>query len=466
MLNYPHMKRIVSILSILGFLSFPLLTFAATTPAPNTLIKGSGSAVYYLATDSKRYVFPTEQTYFTWYDNFDNVVTISDTELATLPLGANVTYRPGTRMVKIESDPKVYAVAQNGSLRWVETEALAESLYGPNWATHIDDIPVGFFTSYILGTSIVSEQDYNPTEMKNAFLTIQDDLGIVTPEPAPEPVPPLPTPEPTVHGVLTASATSVASGGVIDVSTVADPSASIKDVYIYLDDAEEGYCQYSPCGASFVIPPGKTAYVLRAEFTWITGETVTQTLPITITAAGGNGVTLNITNPEVKPNGTREAIVLVDSSIVASVIQLFLDDNLVQNCDQTQECRYSTQESGQVGDVYTLYARVQNQGGAVVFSDTKTIAVVANDHPQLTLQLGKDYIFAGETIDATIQASDTDGLASTEIWVGDTLAKHCDISICTAILGPFSTTGTQAITAKATDTQGLEQTSSANFDVR
>ena len=466
MLNYPHMKRIVSILSMLGFLSFPLLSFAATTPAPNTLIKGSGPAVYYLAVDGKRYVFPTEQTYFTWYDNFDSVVTVSDTELAALPLGANVTYRPGTRMMKIESDPKVYTVAQNGSLRWVETEALAESLYGPNWATYIDDIPVGFFTSYTLGASITSAQEYQPTEVKNAALTIQDDLGITPPEP----VPSVPAPEPptsTVMGTLTASKDTGDIGEMIDVMATATPSASIETVYIYLDDLEIGYCTYSPCGTSFQTPPTKPEFSIRAEFKWITGETLTKTIPFYVNASSGQGIALSVTNPEIKPGGTLEAIASVKSGLLYSAgIGIYVNGNLKKICTATQECRYFMSVSQTVGDTYSVFAQAMNLGATIISSNILSAVVVSNDHPQITLQLGKEYIFAGETIDATIQASDTDGIASTELWVGDALVKHCDISICTAVLGPFSTTGTQAITAKATDTQGLEQTSTANFDVR
>ncbi len=447
--------------SAIGLLLFPLVSFAA--PATGSLIKGSSSAVYYFAIDGKRYVFPTEKTYFTWYDNFDDVVTITDEELASIPLGANVTYRPGTRMVKIDSDPKVYAVAKGGLLRWVESESLAESLYGPNWATHIDDIPVGFFTSYTLGTSIAGMSDYNPTDVINASPSIQVDRGLLPPEPSPEPVP---TPEPTIIGLLTASDDSVTVGEAIDVLATANPSATIQEIYIYLDDEEQRYCTYSPCGTSVTIPVDKTEYALRAEFTWITGETDTKIIPITVTGGDGNGVTLNITNPELKPSGTLEAIVSVDSSIIASIIQIYLDGEIVKICDNTQECRYVANETGSIGDTHGMYARVQNQGGSVVFSSTKTIQVVENDHPQIDLRVGQNYIFTGETIDVATEASDTDGVASTSIWYDGLLIKECNISICTTLLGPFSSTGTQMIVGKAVDTQGLEQTANASFEVR
>jgi len=51
-------------------------TLYTSLPAANSLIKGTGSAVYYLSSNGKRYVFPTEKTYFTWYSDFANVQTI------------------------------------------------------------------------------------------------------------------------------------------------------------------------------------------------------------------------------------------------------------------------------------------------------------------------------------------------------------------------------------------------------
>ena len=122
---------------------------------PGTLIKGrSSAAVYYCGADGKRYVFPNEDIYFSWYADFSGVIVYGDSELASIMLGGNVTHRPGTRMVKIQSDPKTYAVAPGGVLRWVQTEAVAEALYGPQWNTFIDDVSVAFWVNYVIGDPI------------------------------------------------------------------------------------------------------------------------------------------------------------------------------------------------------------------------------------------------------------------------------------------------------------------------
>lgn len=130
----------------------PLATKAAT---PGQLIKMAGNpAVYYLGSDNKRYVFPNSTTFFTWYPNFSGVVTVSASELQSYAIGGNVTMRPGTKLAKITTDPKVYAVEPGGSLRWVTTEAIAQTLWGANWAKAVVDVPDAFFVNYKVGSSI------------------------------------------------------------------------------------------------------------------------------------------------------------------------------------------------------------------------------------------------------------------------------------------------------------------------
>lgn len=126
-------------------------------------------AVYYIGADGKRHAFPNSKVYFTWYANFDLVRAVASDRLSPFMLGANVTYRPGSRMVKFTTDPKVYAVARGGVLRWVKTEELARALYGDAWNTKIDDIPDAFYANYTFGTDIESASDFTPSaEMESA----------------------------------------------------------------------------------------------------------------------------------------------------------------------------------------------------------------------------------------------------------------------------------------------------------
>lgn len=125
----------------------------AATLEGGDLVKASGAAVYYYGTDGKRYVFPNEATYKTWYADFSKVKTITDSELAALPIGGNVVFRAGTNLVKITTDPKVYAVAPNGALHWVKSEAAAKTLWGNDWAKWVKDVPDAFFTNYSVSTT-------------------------------------------------------------------------------------------------------------------------------------------------------------------------------------------------------------------------------------------------------------------------------------------------------------------------
>lgn len=134
---------------------------AKAAASAGSLIKMNGlSSVYYLGADSKRYVFPNETTYFSWYKDFSSVVTIPQSELESYSLGANVTMRPGTNLVKITTNPKVYAVEAGGNLVWVPSEAVASTLYGSTWASKIVDVPDAFFTNYKTTSKEVTASAY------------------------------------------------------------------------------------------------------------------------------------------------------------------------------------------------------------------------------------------------------------------------------------------------------------------
>ena len=116
----------------------------------------NNSSVYYCGADGKRYVFPNLQTYSTWYKDFSNVKTIASEDLAKIMLGGNVTYRPGVKLVKITTDPRVYAVDLHGTLRLLITPQIAEKYYGVDWTKKVEDVPDVFFFNYKVGNSITS----------------------------------------------------------------------------------------------------------------------------------------------------------------------------------------------------------------------------------------------------------------------------------------------------------------------
>ena len=119
------------------------------------LIKSESlSTVYVVGGDGLRHPFPNELTFFSWFTSFESVKVISGDDLSSITLGGPVRVRPGTWMIMIQSDPKVYAVEPGGVIRWVETEEVATALWGDTWNQKIVDIEPTYFNKYTVGDSI------------------------------------------------------------------------------------------------------------------------------------------------------------------------------------------------------------------------------------------------------------------------------------------------------------------------
>lgn len=167
------------------------VTFTAVASSPSGLIYGdlfkeSGStAVYYYADNGKRYVFPTQAIYFSWYSNFSAIKTVSHSTVTSIPLGGNVLAKPGTYLVQFVSmdtpfrvlDPKVYVLTATGQLRWITSASVAVSLYGSVWESKIIAVPEVYKTNYgnaVPGADVNSVSDYNKASIEAAVPTIND----------------------------------------------------------------------------------------------------------------------------------------------------------------------------------------------------------------------------------------------------------------------------------------------------
>lgn len=115
------------------------------------------SIVYTIGCDNTLHIFPDEQTFKTWWTNFDDMAFINGTFIAQHELGNRVTIRPGTWLIKQTSDPKVYAIEPDGVLRWLPDETTAAALYGENWAARVIDVPDAFFSDYTIGDDLTAE---------------------------------------------------------------------------------------------------------------------------------------------------------------------------------------------------------------------------------------------------------------------------------------------------------------------
>jgi hypothetical protein len=117
------------------------------------------SSLYYITEDYERRAFVSEAVYFTWYDDFDNVETISDDDLAAFTLGGLMLPQSGTVLVKIQSDPSVYALGEGDDmympvLQYIDSEETAIDLWGDDWADYVIDVESTFIAYFETGDDV------------------------------------------------------------------------------------------------------------------------------------------------------------------------------------------------------------------------------------------------------------------------------------------------------------------------
>ena len=174
----PRIPRLlVPLLVLIGIGFFLGRSGEALAASATSLCKGSGSTVYFRSLDGQRHVFPNQATFDSWVFGTRPLITrVTEARLSSMPLGINILFRPGVRLVKITTNPKVYAVSRYGVLRWITTEALARALYGTNWKKSVSDIPDTFFADYQIGVPITSQDDFDPRDEQASVPTPQENL--------------------------------------------------------------------------------------------------------------------------------------------------------------------------------------------------------------------------------------------------------------------------------------------------
>jgi hypothetical protein len=136
------------------------------------------TAVYYYGKNGRRFVFPNEKVYFTWYKDFSNVKVIPLDQMSLIPIGSNVTYKPASKLVKFQTDTKTYLPTKGGVLRWVKTEESAKGLFGNDWNTKVDDITEAFYVNYKFGNPIESALDAPLDILSQGAPDISTDKGL------------------------------------------------------------------------------------------------------------------------------------------------------------------------------------------------------------------------------------------------------------------------------------------------
>ncbi|MCC7356964.1 Ig-like domain-containing protein [Candidatus Uhrbacteria bacterium] len=136
------------------------------------------TAVYYYGKNGRRFVFPNEKVYFTWYKDFGKVKVIPLDQMSLIPIGSNVTYKSASKLVKFQTDTKTYLPTKGGTLRWVKTEEAARGLFGAQWNTNVDDITEAFYVNYKFGDPIESAFDAPLDIISQGSPDISTDKGL------------------------------------------------------------------------------------------------------------------------------------------------------------------------------------------------------------------------------------------------------------------------------------------------
>lgn len=460
-------------------------TTRAATLSSGDLIRASGTetqgAVYYYAGNGKRFVFPNEKTYKTWYPDFSTVKTVTLAELQTLPLGGNVTYKPGAKLVKITTDPKVYAVAANGTLRWVQTEAVAAALYGADWNAKVDDIPDAFFINYKVGSPIASSADYSPSAVGLAAADINTDLKLTTTPctscqvTTPTTTPSTPTSTPASPTTPTAdelamvlSQTQAQAGDTVYINASAPTVNDASKIELLFDGQLVQTCVSNYCYGSAQIPlsGAKASYVFEARLTKMTQQVVSKTATVPIQTDGSDKISILANPAQIIPSQLVTVTVDVDTTVAIRRTEIYVDGSVIKNCPtDTRHCAWSGYfGNNTLGSTHPIKAVVTDSIGRTYTSKTLNVTVSDNDTPAVTIAPAKAGIYPGEMLVVTMTASDNDGIASMDILKDGTVLKHCTgAAACSLTTGPWNTLGQQLLfQGRATDPKGAVGTATSS----
>lgn len=444
------------------------------------LIRASSPSVYYCGADGKRYVFPNQSTYSTWYSDFSSVERISDEALAAVPIGGNVTYKPGVRMVKITTSSRVYAVAAGGILRAVASEAVAEQLYGADWNRQIDDVPDAFFVNYLVGADITDASQFSPATVRAGAISIGADRRINVPTGS------SPTAAQGVTMTLSPDVTSLSSGDSATITVTANDASGISTVSIFLNGNLLKLCEVgggeTSATCSKVVYGGDFAdgailNIYGQEVSRYGIRTATATRAVTAHGGGANdsgSVTLSFSSDKTTLKADETVTVTASAHDPAglSSVSVFVNGALVQRCSQNgvvtnASCSSVIYASNYpAGSTVAVYGQEINANGTPTLSASSSLAVTSdsstNGSASISFSPDATTLKADETMDVTVEAYDRLGFTELSVYVNGARVQSCGQSgvstrgRCTATLygTSYAVGSVISIYGRATNTDG------------
>lgn len=408
------------------------------------LIKASTPAVYYCGANGQRYVFPNLNTYHTWYSSFSSVQTITDAALAAIPLGGNVTYRPGVRLVKIVSSPTVYAVDAGGVLHAIASENVAIQLYGAAWNKSIDDIPDAFFTNYQVSTPITAASQFSQAAIVTAAATINLDKGLAGASASSAP---------GVTLSLSPNVTVLSSGQTTTVTVTANDPSGIYSASVFMNGellktcSQSGLPTYATCSTTINggdYADGSILSLYGQEVNGSLQRVISSTKAIT-TSGGGSvsagSVTVSLSPAVTTLNAGQTTTVSVNAYDPAGLnsVAVFVNGALFQNCGQSGVVTSASCSAVIYGSSYpsgsniAIYGQEVNKNGVPTISATTNLTVQVGSSANgnsvtLTFSPNATTLAVGDTMNVQIAAYAPLGVRSMSLYINGIRVQGCDAS--------------------------------------
>ncbi|MBI5267037.1 MAG: hypothetical protein HY851_07380 [candidate division Zixibacteria bacterium] len=144
---------------------------------------GNSSAIFYLATDGQRHQFQNIAA-STWGVSSRSVKRVASGVCRRISAGSAVTPAPGSLLIQLRGDKKIYAIAVPNVLRHVAGPSVARALYGGNWNRGGAQGPLRVVTLAVFnqfrrdGAPIISASDFDKTAELAKCSTINECLGL------------------------------------------------------------------------------------------------------------------------------------------------------------------------------------------------------------------------------------------------------------------------------------------------
>ena len=124
--------------------------------------KSFDNPTVYIVSNNKMWRVADEQTYFTWFDSWNEVQSVSSANINVFKdvygFVAEANFAPGTR-IKTTVSPKVYIIGNDGALHWIVSEQVANDLYGSAWNQNIITVSPEKIYRYEMGKNLNQNTD-------------------------------------------------------------------------------------------------------------------------------------------------------------------------------------------------------------------------------------------------------------------------------------------------------------------